>query len=74
MGRTFEGYWNVVLGANRSADDVVREFSLDPADRRGVDEWLGNAECEALLFGGDPSMPAEWADFHSRALDALCNV
>ena len=71
---TFEGYWNVVLGANRNADDVVREFGLDPADQYGVDEWLGNAESEALAMGGKTNMPAEWVEFHIRAFDVLCNV
>ena len=69
----FEGYWNTVLGANRIADDVVREFALT-ADRRGLDEWLGHAEAEALAVGGESTVPEEWTGFHARALEALCAV
>lgn len=68
----FEGYWSVVLGANRAACDVVRDFDLDTSDRRGMDEWLRTAEAEALLAGGVTEIPAEWCDFHARALDQLC--
>ena len=67
----FEGYWNAVLGANRSAADVVREFGLDPADRHGLDEWLGQAEGEASAVGDLDSIPAEWRGFHARALAQL---
>jgi len=72
---TFEGYWNAVLGANRTAADVVREFGLDPADQNGVDEWLGNAESEAWLQGGHgPFVPGDWVDLHQTAVDMLCAV
>lgn len=72
---TFDGYWNTVLGASRDAADVVREFDLNPADdRRGTDEWLGTAEAEALAMGGSVDVPAEWSDFHAKALDMLCAV
>lgn len=70
----FEGYWNVVLGANRSAANVVREFGLIPATRHGLDEWLGTAEAEALAMGGVSEIPAEWSAHHARALDMLCAV
>lgn len=70
---TFDGYWNTVLGANRSAADVVREFQLDVTDLRGLDEWLGGAEADALAAGGETAIPAEWSGFHTQALDALCN-
>lgn len=33
---TYEQYWNAVLGANRSADDIVREFDLDGANEGSV--------------------------------------
>lgn len=72
MAWDYEGYWNVVLG-HRSAEQVVAEFELDPSDRRGLDEWLGEAEAEAWRVGGEGgAMPEEWGDFHARALDALC--
>lgn len=80
MGKAwdFEGYWNVVLGAHRSAEDVVREFELNPSDRRGIDEWLDTAEAEALAMGGllkaGTEAPGGWDDFHLRALDKLCAV
>lgn len=71
---TFEGYWNAVLGANRSAEDVIREFDLDASDRRGLDEWLGHAEAEAWRVGGQGgTLPAEWTAHHDKALDALAS-
>lgn len=72
---TYDGYWNAVLGAGRSTADVIRDFDLDPGDRRGVDEWLGAAESEAWAMGklGGP-IPDEWSDFHARALKTLCSV
>jgi hypothetical protein len=72
---SYEGYWNAVLGANRDAADVVREFELEA---RGLDEWLGHAEAEAwaLGYGRDGAvrggdMPSEWAEYHTSALAAL---
>jgi hypothetical protein len=65
----YEGYWNVVLGANRDADSVVEEFGLVDT---GLDEWLRKAESEAWRHGGDGcSMPPEWAGFHDCALKEL---
>lgn len=77
---TAETYWNTVLGANRTAADVVREFELDQSDRRGLDEWLANAEIEAASAGarGDiverDAMIEAWAPLHAGALDQLCAV
>ena len=70
---TYEGYWAAVLGPNRDALDVVREFDLVATrGRRDVDEWLGTAEAEALSIGRLGTAVAEqWAAFHGRALDAL---
>jgi hypothetical protein len=71
---TYEGYWNVVMGANRSPQDVVFEFGLDAegTSRRSIDEWLGWAESEAWAMGrrGGP-LPEEWEEFHQRALQSL---
>jgi hypothetical protein len=67
----YEGYWNAVLGASRDADDVCREFDLDPSDRRGMDEWLGVAESEAWSQCGEGDMPSEWTEHHTKALDEL---
>ncbi|GMV18390.1 MAG: hypothetical protein AMXMBFR56_66140 [Polyangiaceae bacterium] len=68
----YEGYWNVVLGADRTAADVVREFALNVDDRPGLDEWLGHAEVESWRVGGTGGeLPAEWAGFHRRALEEL---
>ncbi len=64
----FDGYWNTVLGAGRSAADVVREFELT---RLGLDEWLGFAESEVLAVGGLTDVPEEWTAHHARALDML---
>jgi len=72
---TWCGYWNLVLGASRDAADVVREFELDPSDRRELDVWLAEAALEAWREGnlGGP-IPASWAGYHARALDELCGV
>lgn len=81
---TAEGYWNTVMGASRSAADVVREFDLrssgrgETDDRRGLDEWLATCEVEAASAGagGDAAkskaLIEEWAQFRDAALDALC--
>lgn len=69
---TYEGYWNAVIGANRSAEDVIREFELNGRDRRGLDEWLGNAEAEASIAGsGTSKVPVEWEPFHAKALEEM---
>jgi len=74
-GWTYDVYWNVVLGANRNAGDVVREFDLNPRDYRGLDEWLGVAEAEAWIAGGGGgNMPKSWTGFHQRALKELSGV
>jgi hypothetical protein len=70
-GWTYEGYWSAVLGANRSAADVVREFALVPA---GLDEWLGTAEAEAAAMGNLHGVPDAWGGFHGRAIDALAKA
>lgn len=69
---TYEEYWNAVIGADRSASDVVREFELDALDRRGMSDWLGVAEAEAWARGtqGGP-VPIEWSDHHEKALDVI---
>lgn len=64
---TFEQYWDAVLGA-RDADQVVREFDLDPSNFDGVAEWLASAERAALDGEHEPD---EWRAFHDDALDAL---
>jgi hypothetical protein len=68
----YDGYWDVVLGAGRSAEDVVREFELDTTDSRGLDEWLGTAEAAAWQEGklGGP-IPEAWASHHVSALAEL---
>ena len=72
---TYEGYWATVLGATRTAEMVVVDFDLSPADRRGLDEWLGTAEVEAWRVGGlGGELPAEWAGHHATALAELAEV
>lgn len=69
---TYEGYWNAVLGANRTAEDVVREFKLDASRRTEMEFWLDDAEAAAWAAGGNSGrVPEEWADFHDRALREL---
>jgi hypothetical protein len=66
---TYYDYWNAVLGANRNALDVVRDFDLK---RDGLDTWLDAAEERAWFAGGDPGpMPDEWEHMHERALHEL---
>lgn len=66
----YEGYWNVVLGANRTAGDLVSEFDLTSTD--GLGEWLGGAEADAWAIGGHGGeIPEEWSGFHTRALAEL---
>lgn len=63
----FEGYWNTVLGAYRTAAMTVAEFGLVAA---GLDEWLDTCEAEAARVGGI-AIPAEWADHHARTVREL---
>ncbi len=68
---TFKGYWNTVLGATRTAADVVNEFDLT-GDERGLDEWLGTAEAAAWSAGGHRGdLPEEWSLHHTCALAEL---
>lgn len=62
--------WMAVLG-DRDAETVIGEFALDPTDRRGMDEWLGTCEAEAVAQGlrVDDSTLIAW---HSKTLDELC--
>jgi hypothetical protein len=69
---TYERYWNAVIGEKHTADGAVHEFELlKGADRRGLDEWLG--EAEEIAFSAGKSMPSEddGRAFHARALNAL---
>ena len=72
---TYLGFWNVVLGATRDAEQVIREFELDPTDRRGLDQWLAESEAAAWFEGnlGGP-IPESWKTFHVMALDELCGA
>jgi hypothetical protein len=67
---TWEGYWNVVLGASRTPAQVVTEFYLVEIDYL-LDEWLCVAEVEALAAGGLAKAPPEWAEFRARTLQVL---
>lgn len=77
MNWTYEGYWNAVLGAHRTAADVVRDFEVSISETRGLDDWLGRAEAEAWAHGGCAAplgageMPAEWAQHHAQALGEI---
>jgi hypothetical protein len=66
----YESYWNAVLGSNRDADDVCREFGL--IGRDGLDEWLGTAESEARAVSTDGFPSREDCErWHNEALDEL---
>lgn len=70
---TYEGYWNAVLGGNRTARDVRDEFNLS---KKTVSEWLREAEVTAAREGGI-AIPEEWQDFREQALAELeraCNA
>jgi hypothetical protein len=60
-----------VLGAHRDASDVVNEFALT-ADKRALDEWLGEAEAAAWSAGAaGGELPDTWQAYHQRALTEL---
>lgn len=63
------GLWLCILGPYCAAT-VVDQFSLDPTDRVGLDEWLGHCEAEAITQGLQVSDEAlkEW---HNKALGWL---
>ncbi len=63
---TYEGYYATVVGTG---------FRPEADTRRGLDEWLGAAEVEAWRVGGQAGeLPAEWAQYHARALDRLVSL
>jgi hypothetical protein len=69
---TYQGYWNTVIGAHRTAASAAREFDLVSGDFRGFSEWLGEAESTAWSAGGKGApMPEEWSGFHKRAAEEL---
>lgn len=73
----YEGYWNAVLGATRTADDVVAEFELVGGTRAQLDEWLDSAEAESWAMGAENNgkdLPDEWGGFHTRALAELADA
>lgn len=70
--------WTTVMG-NRTPAAVVRDFDLS-ADRRSLDQWLGEAESEACLQApekdedgllGREALAAALAPHHERFLDDL---
>lgn len=73
---SFDGYWNVVVGANRNASDAVREFDLAPGDDSGFSEWLSEAESIAWTAGGHSGepVPEEWTEYHDRAVRLLADA
>lgn len=69
---TYEGYWNVVIGPDRSAATVVDEFGLvgDCAD--WLDESATIAWGEAAAGRDGAPMPEEWlTTFRKKALAEL---
>lgn len=68
---TYDGYWQMVLGP-RGADRLVREFALIPGSR-GLDEWLGTAEEEAIRVGRLPRKATleVWESYHGTALQEI---
>lgn len=69
---TYSEYWQVVLGA-RTAAQVVAEFDLTGGTRRGLSEWLGTAEEEAIRACHLPREETldAWARHHERAVTDL---
>ncbi len=68
---TYEGYWNVVIGADRRPDEAVVEFDLVGKTAEEIEEWLASSEEEAWQAGkgaDDPDeIPDEWEDLRARA-------
>lgn len=68
---TYEGYWNVVFGA-RTPRDVVNEYGLTAAQIVSLAEWVGFAQADAWMHGGQGAdQPAEWDEYRERALVEL---
>lgn len=77
---TYEGYWQAVLGRG-SAAQVVADYGLDPRDRVGLSEWLGQCESDSLSMGLTDRAEREAASeeweargFHAKALADLLAV
>jgi hypothetical protein len=67
---TYEGYWAVVLGANRTPAEVVSALRLAAGD--DVEHRLRLAEVAAWREGRDgDELPPDWAAHHTTALAAL---
>ena len=74
MAWTYEGYWKAIFG-HRNVRQVVAEFDLDGRNRVALDEWLSQAEVDAVLQEGiDLNCIFGWDDFHARALTELLGL
>jgi hypothetical protein len=67
----FEGYWNTVIGSNRTPESTVAEYGFE--DQRAIRDWLDAAETEALAAGGI-ERPASWDAHNALAFGKLAAV
>ncbi len=56
-----EVYWNTVIGANRNAADVVKEFAIELTEE-AISAWLATAEEKTIAAGS-------WFDDAGEAID-----
>ena len=69
---TYAEYWQMVLG-RAGAEQIVAEYELD--DGNGLDEWLDEAEREAISQGailGEHREQHVWAITELRAAIVSC--
>lgn len=79
---TYDGYVATVIGDRYSEAQAIEEWA--GSSKRGGDlrvlisEWLGESESLVWVEGAEgrdgAEMPAEWADHHAKALDALVDA
>jgi hypothetical protein len=51
----FEGYWNTVIGSNRTPESTVAEFGFE--DQRAIRDWLDASEKAAIAVGNSDDFP-----------------
>lgn len=71
----FEGYWNAVIGSNRTPESTVAEFGFEDLD--AIRDWLDASEKAAIDAGGEAfedGRPAEWDAHNARAFGKLSAV
>jgi hypothetical protein len=68
---TYEGYWNAVVGAGMSAEEVMCEFCLSPKFPNEIIAYLSRCEDAAAKKAGIAKAPKCWKSFRAQALAEL---